>query len=106
MALARFAPLLPVLAFLPLAAPAQEAAPVKPLTLAAALAAVRPPEGEVALTVAAEKMPLPPGAAPPIAGASLNKTVAAIGRISQDSDSVTAVAPPTAGGNPLAGLTV
>lgn len=71
MTLAHFALLLPALAFLPMAAPAQDAVPVKPLTLAAALAAVKPPEGEVVLVVAAEKTPLPPGAAPPGTGASL-----------------------------------
>ena len=95
MVLARFALLLPALAFLPLAAPAQEAAPVKPPTLAAALAAVRPPEGEVVLVVAAERTRLPVGAAPPAVGASLNETAAAFGRITQDFGSVTAVAPPT-----------
>jgi len=44
MTLAHFALLLPALAFLPMAAPAQDAVPVKPPTLAAALAAVKPPD--------------------------------------------------------------
>jgi len=95
MPLARFALLLLALAFLPRAAPAQDAAPIKPLTLAAALAAVKPPEGEVVMVVAAEKTPLPPGAAPPVAGASLNETAAAFGRITQDFGDVMVVAPPT-----------
>lgn len=95
MTLPRFALLLLALAFLPRAAPAQDAVPVKPSTLAAALAAIKPPEGEVVLVVAAEQTPLPPGATPPGAGASLNETAAAFGRITQDFGDVTAVAPPT-----------
>ena len=95
MTLAHFALLLPALAFLPMAAPAQDAVPVKPPTLAAALATVKPPEGEVVLIVAAEKTPLPSGATPPGTGASLNETAAAFGRITQDFGVVTAVAPPT-----------
>ena len=97
MPLARFALLLLVSAFLP-AASAQTTAPappVKPLTLAAALAAVRPPEGEVVLAVAAQKTRLPPGAAPPAGGASLGEVAEAFGRITQDFGSVTAVGPPT-----------
>ena len=89
MPLARFALFLLVLAFLPVAAPA------KPVTLAAALAAVRPPEGEIVLAVAAEKTRLPAGEAPPAGGASVNETAAAFGRITQDFGPVTAVAPPT-----------
>ena len=91
------------LTFSPAMAPAQDAAPPpagKPVTaregtLAVVLAAVKPPEGQVALVVSAEQTVLPPGAAPPEAGAPLGQVAEAFGRITQDFGNVTAVAPPT-----------
>lgn len=67
---------------------------LKEVTLAVALAAVTPPEGQVALAVAAEQVPLPAGTSPPALGASLGEAAETFGRITQDFGSVTAVAPP------------
>ena len=88
--------LLAALPALALSSPgAAQVAPPAP-TLAASLAAARPPDsGGVVLAVDAAKVALPKEAAAPDAGAAVPAVAQAYGRMAQDFGNVTAVAPAT-----------
>ena len=100
MVISRLVPLLLALTLSPSAVSAQDTAPpISPVTfqevtLAAALAAVKPPEGQTVLAVAAERTRLPQRASPPEAGASLGDVAQTFGQVAQDFGDVTAVATP------------
>ncbi len=87
-----------VLALLPARSLAQSpaSAPAQSMpTLAAALAAAKPPDGTVALAVAAAKVHLQDGYAPTHKDASLEQVAYAYGQLIQPFGKVTALAPPT-----------